>query len=722
MISTKRLRAVAVSISILSSRVCLILVFVSLALFAIMQDKSASSSSAVAYNKNKSGTSAAPLPKNVAQQLTAQRGTKASIVRTIMTLAQAGMINDLDENETNENSLKRALTEASADHGKASGGPHGPLIQYMKIGHPKLDYWEYINPFALLHYMTEKSTAFASMMQSIHTEGVPMRIVIYADSLVPGNPFRPDMGRKLMCIYWAIVDWPQHVLQRSFAWPVFSIIRTSILDDIEGGLGRLMRMMLRVFFGAVGSSFATGVHMCSPRGGYVLTAVFAGFLADLLGHKELTEWKGFNGVYCCLTCGNVLNMLHRSPSNAIEVSANCHVRSRFVIRTNEDVWNAVDELADAKAKVDAKQMALGRFAKLETDKGFNHHPGGLLLDKELRAMYKPVDMMIRDWQHTACQDGVANTHVFNLLNTLQDLCNIPIEQVQAFSQMCKYPSAFGKLDRSAFARQRLRTNTIASFSSIMLTMVTVLMLFIEEKLIADAIPEHVACFRQLYHILGLFRAGPEDSMQFLESLELLISGWLSELVRLYGDYVKPKAHHMFHILDGMAWLGKLLSCFVTERKHKLIKSAAIYVFRHLEHTVLADVLNQQMRQIIMGHDLYADSFLILPRDVNYHGLALRRARAGVLRIGHVERGDVIIMQNGNVGKVVSLWQAVYENRIFLEIDLYPNIHNDDRFRATARESRSYVDGSEVADVCIYIEESPGIIRLTIPAPILYKGL
>ena len=74
-----------------------LLVFVSLALFAIMQDKSASSSSVVAYNKNKSGTSAALLPKNVAQQLTAQRGTKASIVRTVMTLTQAGVINDLDE-------------------------------------------------------------------------------------------------------------------------------------------------------------------------------------------------------------------------------------------------------------------------------------------------------------------------------------------------------------------------------------------------------------------------------------------------------------------------------------------------------------------------------------------------------------------------------------------------------------------------------------------------
>ena len=73
-----------------------------------------------------------------------------------------------------------------------------------------------------------------------------------------------------------------------------------------------MRIVLNIFFSSVGHSFARGVHINCPQGGYVVTAIFAGFLADLLGHKEITDWKGSNGVRCCFTCGNVVNCLRSS--------------------------------------------------------------------------------------------------------------------------------------------------------------------------------------------------------------------------------------------------------------------------------------------------------------------------------------------------------------------------------------------------------------------------
>ena len=61
---------------------------------------------------------------------------------------------------------------------------------------------------------------------------------------------------------------------------------------------------------------------------------------------------------------------------------------------------------------------------------------------------------------------------------------------------------------------------------------------------------------------------------------------------------KPKLHHMHHVVDGMEGLGKLLSCFVCERKHKTVKYAAPHVFRHIEHTVLAHVINRQCHQFM----------------------------------------------------------------------------------------------------------------------------
>ena len=84
--------------------------------------------------------------------------------------------------------------------------------------------------------MSSLSAAFGEMMRSVCVDGRPVRIVIYADGLIPGNPFRPEASRKLQCVYWAIVDWPQYVLQRSFAWPVFSLVKQSVVNTISGGL------------------------------------------------------------------------------------------------------------------------------------------------------------------------------------------------------------------------------------------------------------------------------------------------------------------------------------------------------------------------------------------------------------------------------------------------------------------------------------------------------
>ena len=49
---------------------------------------------------------------------------------------------------------------------------------------------------------------------------------------------------------------------------------------------------------------------------------------------------------------------------------------------------------------------------------------------------------------------------------------------------------------------------------------------------------------------------------------------------------------------------------VTERKHRLVKSAALFVFRSLEHTTLAHILNDQCEQVIEGHSLFQKRFFI----------------------------------------------------------------------------------------------------------------
>ena len=284
------------------------------------------------------------IESGVRRKLLAKGHTKVSIIDTLQTLAEAGMIKDMEGDDAAFTNLKRKFGEASVEHSQART-QYGPLVQSINLDADGMDYWEYMHPMAFLSYMSAVSVAFADMMRSICVDGRPLRIIIYADGLVPGNPFRPEASRKLMCIYWCIADWPQHILQRSFAWPVFSILRESIIHKITGGFSKLIRYVLRVFFPETGHSFHRGVHINHPDGGFVVTAIFAGFLQDLLGHKETTEWKGANGVYCCLTCDNVINMTHRAPNAARgEVATNCTNADRFRQRTDADVYANVDEL------------------------------------------------------------------------------------------------------------------------------------------------------------------------------------------------------------------------------------------------------------------------------------------------------------------------------------------------------------------------------------------
>ena len=195
-----------------------------------------------------SGKSHSSTIGGVAQRLVARTQTKSDMEAALDVLADAGLIKDIGAEATTSN-LKRSITQASFDQGKIKT-PYGPLIQSLEINAAKCKHWEYINPFAWLYYVSTTSAAFADMMRDYTVDGNLLRIVIYSDGLIPGNPFRPEPSRKLNCIYWCIAEWPQYVLQRSFAWPVFSILRESIIHSIPGGLSRLMRLILHVFFWA----------------------------------------------------------------------------------------------------------------------------------------------------------------------------------------------------------------------------------------------------------------------------------------------------------------------------------------------------------------------------------------------------------------------------------------------------------------------------------------
>ena len=142
--------------------------------------------------------------------------TKTSTIQMLKSLESAGSLGPVGT----ERQLRSKLQAATEAHSKTVT-PYGPVVQPIRLDHPKLRDWDICSPFAWLYHMATISTEFARVMKSCADRG-PLRIVIFCDEMIPGNPFRPEKSRTLMCIYWAIVDWPGYLLSRTFAWSPFT--------------------------------------------------------------------------------------------------------------------------------------------------------------------------------------------------------------------------------------------------------------------------------------------------------------------------------------------------------------------------------------------------------------------------------------------------------------------------------------------------------------------
>ena len=227
-----------------------------------------------------------------------QQGTasKTGLAQTLTALYRAGMIG-ADALGGSEKNVKRKLREAIEVHANADT-PYGKVVKQMHLGLEGLPHgkWDYCCPMALMYHLCRISDSFSRIMHGCSTPGVPMRLVLYIDECEPGNPLRPEKSRSLQCIYWAFVDWPQWLLQRTAAWPVFGLLRSTQCDKLPGKSAQLMKMVLLTFFPHSGNSFHRGLMTVDPSGApYMLKSIFAGFLADDKAHKEIGDLKGASG-------------------------------------------------------------------------------------------------------------------------------------------------------------------------------------------------------------------------------------------------------------------------------------------------------------------------------------------------------------------------------------------------------------------------------------------
>jgi hypothetical protein len=329
---------------------------------------------------------------------------------------------------------------------------------------------------------------------------------------------------------------------------------------------------------------------------------------------------------------------------------------------------------------------------------------------EARRVYQPVDHQLVDWMHTWCQDGVASSGIALLLGRLANhRPPITNDMVQTFVGSWVLPKEHGKINGNWVEAKRLRGNSLTAFSSMILSIVPCVALLLEWYQVADQLPNEAECFLMLSQILGILSLGPRNSMKFVDKLKALTIEHHRLYVQLYAEHVKPKLHQTHHVATSS---GILLSCFVTERKHRLVKKFAINTCRHFEHTTLLDCLHQQCEYMSSGHDLFEPEFLVHPHAVaGWDDLCTSTVAA--CHAGTLHAQDICCTQDGVVGKIDAFWRKG-TGAVLARVQGYECVRNQCSVRDTENATAVVVELSNVLCACIWFPCGEHMIKVQLP--------
>ena len=414
----------------------------------------------------------------------------------------------------------------------------------------------------------------------------------------------------------------------------------------------------------------------------------------------------------CITCRNVFDTkgARALPDGMVGIS--CPKRADLIFHTNESVFAMADRL---KAAIANKKQ----YERLETTYGLHYIPSGVMYDTSLRnrGIYLPLSHYLRDWMHVIASGGVANVHLGLLLHVLKAhgfTLDFIANAVMAFT----LPNKWGKVQRTWITENRLHDDNLASFASTVLALLVILNCFLNDVVKPTGqLSDHILCFGFLVEIVDILRMGTEGAALHVDRLTRLIDLHNQLFIVLYEFGVKSKFHHLHHIVDHINWIGKCLSCFVTERKHRSSKSSALYVFRFMESSVLHDQINKCCESMFDANSsLFRRTNMLTPTKHDFNGRTMYRSSAALLDCGIIKPGDIVWLNSDIVGRVVAFWgDNEYGEDFCVELDAFDAVHEGENQYFEDSSSRSHIAPAHaILDACIWVYRRAGLMRVITP--------
>lgn len=625
--------------------------------------------------------------------------------------------------------------------------PYGPLFQTAQLHNTSggLSPMVFINPFAMLH-KAATCPGFASLLENQFRQDDcspehPWRIILYTDEVVPGNQLSIDNLRKMWVAYWSFMELGPAALSQENAWFCMLAMRSSDVAKVAAGISQVVGQLIKVFFGFSVHDFSTGGIMVQTSSG-TRCRVFAKLgmiLQDGGAHKAMWHCKGDAGTKLCMLCLNLYSSKSQIVDEDGEDMLTCSLVHEHELHfaTDEDVRGAVRRLAAFKVTDPPRT-----FEQRQQAIGFKHEPHGLLMDLALDNIVQPVSQLCHDWMHAVFVHGVFGTVTFRLMEALTSAGKRDIwDRLNEYVALWTWPSRLHNSGfKDMFSAKRIASCKRAKFfkctASEGLSIYTVLTFFVQTVIMhsGTCVPECKAfiALADLIDILSLIPLGcvrPDQLRSVVKVfLELCLdAGW--------KVFMHPKFHWMVHMPKHLAQFGCLPTCWVHERKHRMVKRYATEICNTVsfERSVLGEVISHHLSELA-HEDAFPKEGLVRPRYATHR---LQSFLASSFHLPEGERcsfshtarfsqhescskGDVVLFKDEATGAILAgqIWFHTVVYEVGLTVLTTWERSNWDTVSGAAewlvRKAPIFVKTSDIRASVAHCECRPGVCRTLVP--------
>jgi len=472
------------------------------------------------------------------------------------------------------------------------GTPYGDLVSTMMV--ERVDGGEavlaYQNPLAFLYQVCRESPHYAEIVRralDLHpcSPSTPWTLILYQDGVDPSDGLSNNHSRKSSVWYWSFLEFGLRHLALEEVWGTVCVMRSTEVSKMLGGTTTLFSKLLSLWFGSVHDIRLSGVSISidgSLRGEQPLNAtIFAKvgvLLADVPALKEILGCKGHSGHKPCCMCRNATNhTIHGTPLHRVSPDAVPITEFDFELfcpYTNDSLRETLRRLESHHDAYLAGTMTKLEFEARESVLGWNWTPNTPILNEKYRL--NVASSIMFDWAHVYVNDGLADDELGRCMKILQTN-----RASSTFAELGQYVARFTlpksspsivRLFSEAANKNNLKKGGFTCSGSEFLTLAPIALRYFE-KVVARRqectkwVDSMIAVLRVVVILMKL-KSGTISA----DRLTTAIMHHLQLFKAAYGDgAIRPKHHFACHLGPMLRRFPFLMSTFVHERKHRVVK-------------------------------------------------------------------------------------------------------------------------------------------------------